>query len=662
MSKQEFVYPGSDFDRSRVLLSLLGTFWAKTYIGTDQLRSYVQATGNTVAQSHQNLLETVAAMSRFEVPLFHREFLWPISVKKSQLNSQATNSAKFDRGAYTFDGAVKFDVPLENDLFAFPVARELQAVKQVFNKLTFPTAVYFEGVDFFIDIDNAAIRFTTNPFENDAFLRRPIYSDNNVVDEEITLWGFCADFDYAYVFNQFAYAVGIHLKTSENYKQLVNAIITGLIDGGASVATLDMALAAICGVPLTVEQEETVEIVATDSRGLFIATDKHIYRFRGGAEPLVVAGAKTTVGAHLVRCFETKEFFTLNSYRYPEDSADTLPQTTRNPTNLVTNLFEPITTETDNDIILNETDAVSLAARKELLGLAVDKGLLAACFLGDLVFENKSIPLEVQENHPSGYTYVRFGLGGFPADATQFFDEIHARGIELAETVENLTVTPRPEQAILCWGPPPVHNIKDVLAYSVGYSADGGKTWVSVLGPITERTLLLNGLDDTIKYVFRVAAVFTHGLGPYAVTTVTDIKKSPTKFRRGTLAHVLDTRAQAGTEPTAARLPTAINPMRFLIENVLRNNVFIVRIVVSAVGPDALKLYNVRHLRRILPPQTAMLVVFDLDGATDKIQGDIMLGEAQLIYKGAEPRADAIDDSYVIDAGATLKILSGTCQ
>lgn len=662
MSKQEFVYPGTDLDRSRVLLALLGSFWAKTYIGTDQLKSYTTATALTVAQTHRNLLEVVAALSRFSVPVFHEELLIPIVIRKSQVNSQATNNAKFDRGAYQFDGSIRFDIPLDSDLFAFPVDPALRTVKQVLNKITFPTAVYFEGVDFFIDVENHAIRFTTNPFENDAFLRRPIYTDNAVTDEEIVLWGFCSESDYNHIFNQFAYAVGIKLKSSENYRQLMNAVITGLIDAGASSATLDMALSAICGVPLTIEPEETVEVVATDSRGLFIATDKHVYRFRDTAEPLVAVGTKTTVGTHLVRCFETKEFFSLNSYRYPEDPEDTIPRPEQNPTSLVTNLFEPLVTESDNDLVVNLTEEISLAARKELLGLAVDHGFLAACFLGDLVFENKLVPLEVQERHPSGYTYVHFGLGGFPADVRQFFDEIHARGIELAETVINFRVTPRPGQAILCWDPPPVHTRRDVLSYSVQYSADGGKTWLAVPGTITDQTVILNGLDDAIDYVFRVAPNFETSAGPYATTTVTDIKPVPSRFRKGTLAHVLDKHIQAGTEPTADRLPALINPMRFLIENVLRNNVFVVRIVVSAVGADALKLYNVRHLRKLMPPQTAMIIIFDLDGATDKIKGDIMIGEAQIIYKGAEPRADSIDDSYVIDNGATLKILSGTCQ
>lgn len=572
MQKQEFVYPGSDLDRSRVLLSLLGTFWAQTYTGRDQIRSYTNATALTVAQTHRNLLEVVAALSRYDVPIFHEELLVPIVIKKSQVNSLITNSAEFDRGDFRFGDLIKFDVPVSSDLYSFPIDPALRSVRQVFNKITFPTVVMLEGVDFIVDMSNRAIRFTSNPFENAGFIRRAIYADDVVADEEITLWGFCGQFDYNYVFNQFAYAVGVKLQSSEAYKQLMNAIISSLIDGGASAKNLDLALSAICGIPLTTEPQETIEEIFYDSRGLFIASDKNVYRFAACAEPLVQVGTKTTAGTQLVRCFEVRELFTFNTYKLPEDTG--LVPVTETPTNLVTQIFEPITTESDADVIVS-TDLTD-GNRKELLGLSMDRGFLAACFLGDLLFENKQVPLEVDTNHHTGYTYVKFGLGGFPADVQQFFDELHYRGIEAAEEAKD-----------------PCH---------------------------------------------------------------------PPGRRKGTLAHILDTRVQPETEPTEEHLPAIINPMRFLIENVLRNNVFVVRIVVSSTGPDALKVYNIRHLRRLLPPQTAMLVVFELAGEAEEIKGDIMVHEWQTTFTAAEPLADEINDSYLDDGTVTTSVLSGTCQ
>lgn len=567
MAKPEYVYPGSDFDRARNLLTVLGTFWAKTYTGSDQLLSYVTALGLGAAQAHRNLLEVVAATSRYEVPIFHEELLVPIVIRKSELNSNQINASAFDQLGIYFNGKLQFDVPPESALFSFPVPAALKNVQQIFNKIVFPTSALLGGVDFVVDPDAGAIRFTTNPFNNESFLRSPVQEAAD--DEEIMLWGFCGDFDYQYVFTQFAYALGLQLNSSENSKLLMNAITNGLVNGGAAAKDIDLAFSALCGIPLTSETKETIEAVFYDSRGLVIASDLAVYRFQEPAEPLVGVGAVLPAGSQLVRCFEVLEFFNLHSYKMPGDD-NIIPAAKSDE--LATQIFEPIVTENDSGIVITTI----ANPRKELLALAVDNGFLPACFLGDLVFENKVIPLEVATEHPTGYTYVKFKLGGFPADAAQFFDMLHARGIALAEAADNPCV----------------------------------------------------------------------------------VKNK----RTGTLAHILDRREQATDEPTIDDLPQNINPMRFLIENVLRNNVFVVRIVVAALGVDALNLHNIRHLRRLIPPQTAMIVVFELSGKTEEIAGDKMLDDVPATFTGAEPASDNIDDTYVIDEGVFARLLSGTCQ
>jgi hypothetical protein len=56
----------SDFDRrAACLLSVLGSFWSRTYAAKDQVLSYVNSTALLAAQTYQNLLETVAALSRY---------------------------------------------------------------------------------------------------------------------------------------------------------------------------------------------------------------------------------------------------------------------------------------------------------------------------------------------------------------------------------------------------------------------------------------------------------------------------------------------------------------------------------------------------------------------------------------------------------------------
>lgn len=620
MAKTEFVYPGSDLDRSKILLSLLGSFWARTYSGLDQVRSLVDATAAAVAQNHRNLLEVVAAMSRYELPLFHTEAWTPIVLRKSQLNTALTNAVRFDQNANRFDGQLVFDGAAQTELYAFPLPDRLVGVGQIFNKIIYPSIALREDVDFTIDIDRGAIVFVTNPFDNDGFARRAVQSDG-VQDEEITLWGFQGQFDYEWVFNQFAYALGIRLQTSDGYKQFINTILSGLIDGGASAKNLDLAFSALCGIPLVADPVETVEVVEYDASSLLIVTDKNVYKFNEQATPLVAVGDQVVGGTQLVRGFEINEFFIGNSYVDVDDRV-TRPDVSRF---LATNTYDTVTTENNADILLDLSSGCPPAYRP-LSALALDGGFVSSCFYGDLVFENKELPLFVDAAHPSGYTMLRFPVGGFPADVDKFFDEIHARGIASAQQGE-----------IPCFSNPVVYATFAALP-AAGLSGRVYRT------------------QDDSRYYEWVPG-FSGATGQYV-----EITRLPVVKKMGTLAHLLDRRNNPDGEPTAVHLPKTINPLRFLVENVLRNNVFVVRIDVTALGQSRLGLYNVRHLRQILPPHTAMIVVFELTAKSDRINAETAIREAVGVFTGIDPVADTIDDSFIVDQGAVLTKLSGTCQ
>jgi hypothetical protein len=572
MKKQEFVYPGSDLDRSRNLIALLGSFWAKNYAGIDQLHSYVDAVGETVTQSYRNLLEVVSGLSRFDVPLFHEESLVAVTLRKSELNSGLTNRALFDRSAQTIDGTLQFDRPLQGEFFAFPLPPKLVDVAHFFNRVAFPTAALAKNIDFIIDIERSAIIFAANPFNNPAFIRRPLERDGRT-DEEITLWGFCGRYDYNYVFEQFAYAVSLSLKTSQGAKDLMNAVTTGLVDGGATAKMLDTALAAICGIPVTVDPHEVVEEVRYDNHGLFIATDRNVYRFAMRAAPLVVVGQSLPAGSYLVRGFDVSEFHTSNNYSSAENTQDVICCPA--PVKILSGGDGDLLTEAGESFSLNLPEISCRVPRPDISALALDSGFLSACFYGDLVFENKDVPLEIDAEHPSGFTYVKFGLGGLPADVERFFDELHMRGIQAA------LLPPDP-----CF---------------------------------------------------------------------------PGR-RLGTLAQLLDRRAQPDGQPTAQHLPQTINPLKFLVENVLRNNVFVVRIFVPALGQNHLGLYNIRHLRQLIPPQTAMLVVFELAVDLDTLRAEDHITESVHTFTGMNRLADTIPDTLIRDIGATARLISGTCQ
>lgn len=576
MQKQAYTYPGTDFDKSRTLIALLGSFWSRTFTGRDQVASYVLSTAHTVNQTYRNLLEVVAALSRYDVPLFHEETIVPVVIKKSAINSVQTTGARFDDNTQVFNGTAAFDrAPNNVSFFSFPLPKNLADVGQFFNRITFPTAALLSHSDFVIDRTRGAIVFKADPFSNPAFLRRSV-SNEGVEDEEIVLWGFCGKFDYDLVFNQFAYAVGIKLQTSQGYKDLINAIMTAMVEGGVSAATLDLAFAAICGIPVSVEPAETIEVAEYDAAGLFIATDKTVYRFNSGAIPNVEVGQNIQAGTQLVRGIDIKEFFVGNTYAPSFAPNEQLIVSRPARDVLVDNAYEQPDTGNNAAVVLDPVTTACQNVRRELTALALDGGYLSACFYGDLVFDNTTVPLEIITNHPSTYTYVRFKLGGFPADVDQFFDEIHLRGIAAANAPKDQC-------------------------------------------------------DENRR-------------------------------RQGTLAHLLDSRVQPATEPTAAHLPATVNPLQFLVENVLRNNVFVVRILVPALGHSSAGLYNIRHLRHLLPPQTGMIVVFELSAGVDTVTAENSVIESMTIFTGMRPQRNTVPSSLVRETNPTVRLVSGTCQ
>jgi hypothetical protein len=113
-----------------------------------------------------------------------------------------------------------------------------------------------------------------------------------------------------------------------------------------------------------------------------------------------------------------------------------------------------------------------------------------------------------------------------------------------------------------------------------------------------------------------------------------------------TLAYLLDQRPAAvrDGEPAAGALPATINPLQFLCQNVLRTHFIVVKIKATAAtggaGTNAAK-----FLSRIIPPQTALLLVVEL-----------AVAEAPLILDGP---GDVTTPGYTEDGGLFLSVAAG---
>lgn len=136
-----------------------------------------------------------------------------------------------------------------------------------------------------------------------------------------------------------------------------------------------------------------------------------------------------------------------------------------------------------------------------------------------------------------------------------------------------------------------------------------------------------------------------------------------------TLANLLDPRVDPQTEPMAINLPATVNPVEFLVQNLLRNNAYLLRIRVSDLTDEAVGLKHLRILRRLTPPHTTLLLVLELAVVDDPVIMDSPgtedspgYSEAVSASRNFETVSESIDPSAMISERVTLQYAAGFCQ
>lgn len=531
----EYNFPLTVYDQPSNLLAVLGSWWADAYGSGDQVAAVVQSRSRAENQAMFDVLELISSMSRFTVPIYHTKTWYPLYLRASQRNTAVTNMPKYDDGQ-SYDAGIHYDVPEVRPHHAFPKPADLINVPLLFNRFVEPTLTQTVDLDYTVTADTVVFR--VNPFDDPRVAKRVIYTDGVATDTEAVLWVFHGEFDWDTVYRQFGYAIGMQLSSSIGYRKLLNAVYDALT-GGATTTTVTTALSAMTGVPLVREESEVVVDIVSDNTQLLIITDLSVYRYSLNTTPLVAIGDTVTRGQPLTTAFQ---LFDLNRGVTPAD----------------------------------------------VQALAIGQSFLATCFFSELIFENRNVPIVVETDHPSGYTKVSWGLGGFPLDVEHFFDEMHDRGvIEAQRTVDE---------------------------------CDDGNT---ILYPAN------------------------------------DCNEVEVVGRRGTIAHLLDIRTTRVGEPTALQLPTTINPLQFLITNVLRNNAIVVRVQANTLGADSVGLHNLRLLRKVIPPNVALILLIDLTVDDDLVTVD-NLEESMTLFLGMSPLTDTV--STISDAQLTIRVVGGSCQ
>lgn len=382
-------FPESDLDLPDRLLSLIGSFWSESYGGSDLLQSLLFARGRLDAQSHLDLLELVASLSRFNVPIFHKENWYFLPLLESARNQTAVNLPRYDGTyRYTEAGEIFYGVPLPtSDYHCWTLPADLVEIPVILNRISDASLTWIDGVDYMVR--EGVLFLRRNPFDNDRIVIRDVFENNVSVDREVGLWVYRGSFDRETVFNQFGYVLGRKLPSSEAYRDFVNAIFDGIVQGTSQRAT-QAALSALCDVSLVREAYETVETIYRDDAALWIVTDGHAYAFHRDSTALVQTGSVVRAGDPLVDTLQIHEF-----------NRGVVP------------------------------------APAQLGALAVGRGLLAAGYYQDLVFRNVTVPLQVT-TAPDGYTRVEFEVNGLPGDTIKFWDDIHAAGVAKNQTLAML--------------------------------------------------------------------------------------------------------------------------------------------------------------------------------------------------------------------------------
>jgi len=239
-------------------------------------------------------------------------------------------------------------------------------------------------------LTDTTLTLRENPFNNSQIAKRDILNAaGEIVDRELVLWLYRGKRDWQTVYKQFGYVLRLKLESSEGYKQVINAIFDAF-NTGTNIKAQQTILAAVFGVPLVRNAEETVQYITQDRQRLHVITDREVYSYTKTATPLVAVGDVVRAGDSLT---DSLQIFELN----------------RGETILST----------------------------DVSAITVGPGVLTWGFYGDITFENAETPLTV-ELDVDGYTKVSWPLGGFPTDVDKFWDDVHQNGIAKNQTLAML--------------------------------------------------------------------------------------------------------------------------------------------------------------------------------------------------------------------------------
>jgi hypothetical protein len=358
------------------LLNTIGTFWRYYFGDRVLLNDHFRSLGHLQGQAYLDYLTAVAAVSRFDVPVFRPEEWYLLVLRQSDRDTVANI---YGQEGLTYGYDIRYgDTQTEEVLFPLPQDEDFfgtlaEAPYTIYNRVLYPSKTWTFGLDYDIDRERGLIRFRDDPFQSGYVALREVYDDSgNLVDTEAGIWVYRGQFDINLVYRQWGFVVAERLQSSENYKDFVNALWDGYVFGPSSEA-FSAAASAMLGIPIVLEAEEVVEDIVTSSTQLLITTDKHAYTFSPNANPIVAIGDTVLAGEQL---------------------ADALRVI---------------------DLSSNDPDY------SDITGLTFGDNFLSGGYFSTLTFENAEVDVEYLGVDEDNKAVVVFRISGFPGDIERFW-------------------------------------------------------------------------------------------------------------------------------------------------------------------------------------------------------------------------------------------------
>jgi len=226
-----YSYPSQYEDKNK-LLYFMGPFWSALHVDA-VVHSYIFGRGQMELQMVNDFTELVNCAGRQTMPLYHTVHVQPYKLLESDKEIQDDNSVAW---------------PAPDKLVDAIITEKIQDA----------AVCLLNHIDF--RVEDGLVIFREDPFLNTTVEQEEILLGGEVIDIQVTLWLNEARFDQSIPEEQFGYAIGLKLPTSQNYKDLINAFLDAVVSGTAK-EQIERAISLLVGIPLILSDDETVELL-----------------------------------------------------------------------------------------------------------------------------------------------------------------------------------------------------------------------------------------------------------------------------------------------------------------------------------------------------------------------------------------------------------------